>query len=113
MMEYKGYVGHVEFDDEADLFHGEIINTRDVVTFQGTSVHELRQAFEESVEDYLAFCVESGEEPEKPFSGKFIVRLAPEQHRLAMLAAKKSGKSLNAWVVEQMNRGAEQQLRNM
>lgn len=110
MMEYKGYVAHVEFDDEADLFHGEIINTRDVIVFQGTSVSELREAFEASIEDYLAFCAERGEEPEKPFSGKFIVRLTPEQHRMAVLAAKKSGKSLNAWVIEQMDHGAEQVL---
>ena len=110
MMEYNGYVAHVEFDDEADLFHGEVINTRDVITFQGTSVSDLRQAFEESIKDYLAFCAERGEKPEKPFSGKFVVRLTPEQHRRAMLAAKKSGKSLNVWVIEQMNRGAEQEL---
>ncbi len=110
MMEYKGYVGQVKFDDEADLFHGEVINMRDVITFQGTSVSDLRQAFEASIEDYLAFCAERGEKPEKPFSGKFMVRLIPEQHRLAVMTAKKSGKSLNTWVIEQMNRGVEQEL---
>ena len=54
MMDYKGYVGMVEFDDEADIFHGEVVNLRDVITFQGRSVDALRQAFEESVDDYLA-----------------------------------------------------------
>ena len=56
MMEYKGYIGKVEFDDEAEIFHGEVINTRDVITFQGTTVAEIKQAFHDSVEDYLDFC---------------------------------------------------------
>jgi predicted HicB family RNase H-like nuclease len=66
MMEYKGYLARVEFDDEANPFHGEVINIRDVIAFQGKSVGELRQAFEDSVEDYLAFCAERGEEPDQP-----------------------------------------------
>ena len=78
MMEYKGYIGKVEVDDEAGILHGEVINLRDVITFEGETVDELRLAFKESIDDYLEFCVERGEEPEKPFSGKFIVRLAPE-----------------------------------
>ena len=56
MLIYKGYIGHVEFDDEADIFHGEVINTRDVITFQGATVAEIKKAFHESVNDYLAFC---------------------------------------------------------
>ena len=56
MMEYKGYIGHVEFDDEADIFHGEEINTRDVITFQGKTVGEIKQAFRDSVADYLEYC---------------------------------------------------------
>jgi predicted HicB family RNase H-like nuclease len=66
MIEYKGYLSRVEFDDEANIFHGEVINIRDVITFQGKTVDELRKAFEDSVEDYLAFCAERGEEPDKP-----------------------------------------------
>ena len=54
MMEYKGYVGKVEFDDEAGIFHGEVRDTRDVITFQGRSVDELKTAFQESIDDYLA-----------------------------------------------------------
>ena len=56
VMEYKGYVGKVEFDDDAEIFHGEVLDTRDVITFQGKSVGELRQAFRDSIDDYLAFC---------------------------------------------------------
>jgi predicted HicB family RNase H-like nuclease len=102
MMEYKGYIGKVEFDDEAGIFHGEVINTRDVITFQGESVPELKKAFQESVDDYLAFCAERGEEPDKPFSGQFVTRISPELHRKVNLAASMAGKSLNAWVAEQL-----------
>jgi predicted HicB family RNase H-like nuclease len=102
MMEYKGYIGKVEFDDEASIFHGEVINTRDVITFQGQSVAELKKAFKASVEDYLVFCASRGEEPDKPFSGQFLTRIPPELHRQVKLAASLSGKSLNAWVSEQL-----------
>lgn len=77
MMKYKGYTGHVEYDDEAKIFHGEVLGIKDVVTFQGTTVDEIEQAFKDSVEDYLAFCKERGEEPDRPFSGKFNLRIPP------------------------------------
>lgn len=99
-MEYKGYVGVVEFDDKAGLFHGEVINLRDVITFQGTTVQEIKTAFQESVDDYLAFCVQRGEEPEKPYSGTFTLRIAPELHRDISLQARLAEKSTNSWVAE-------------
>ena len=98
MMEYKGYLGHVEYDDEADLFHGDVVNTRDVITFQGTSTNELKKAFHDSVDVYLDYCKRKNRGPDKPFSGKFLVRVSPEQHRLIYLAAKNQGMSLNSWV---------------
>lgn len=102
MMEYKGYIGRVEFDDEAGTFHGEVINTRDVITFQGKSVAELQNAFQESIDDYLEFCAERGEKPDRPFSGQFVTRITPELHRQIHLAAGLAGKSLNAWVSDQL-----------
>lgn len=99
-MEYKGYISKVEFDDDAGTFHGEIINTRDVITFQGKSVNELRKAMKESINDYLVFCKERKEEPDKPFSGKFTIRIDPELHRTIFQQAKLSNKSLNSWVKE-------------
>ena len=96
MLNYKGYIGHVVYDDEAELFHGDVINTRDVITFQGNSVESIKREFIHSVEDYLDFCAENNEEPEKPFSGKFNVRLTPELHKEAVIAAKQNGDSLNA-----------------
>ena len=100
MMEYKEYLGRVEYDDEAGVFHGEVINLRDVVTFQGETVQELRRAFQESVDDYLAFCIERNEKPERPYSGTFTVRVPPELHRDAALQARLRNKSLNSWVAE-------------
>jgi len=67
-MTYKGYQARVELDEEAGVFHGEVINTRDVITFQGSSVEKLKQAFEDSVDDYVEFCASRGEDPEKPVS---------------------------------------------
>jgi predicted HicB family RNase H-like nuclease len=71
-MQYKGYEGIITFDEDAGKFFGEVINTRDVITFHGTSVKELQQAFRDSVDDYLEFCKERSEEPEKPFSSSFV-----------------------------------------
>lgn len=104
MMEYKGYQAIVEFDDEAKLFHGEVIDTNDVITFQGTSVEELEKAFRDSVDDYLAWCQELGEEPEKPFSGKFVVRIEPDLHRRLYLKASGSKKSINSLVIEALEK---------
>ncbi|MFO7739682.1 MAG: type II toxin-antitoxin system HicB family antitoxin [Desulfatiglandaceae bacterium] len=104
MMEYKGYFGKVEFDDENNIFYGEVINLRDVITFQGESVVELRRAFCDSVDDYLEFCAARGEDPEKPYSGKFVVRVDPELHKTISIQARKNGKSLNAWVHDTLSK---------
>src|SRR5258708_5755036 len=102
MMEYKGYLGHIEYDDQAEIFHGEVIHTRDVITFQGTSVTELRKALKDSIDDYLAFCAERGEQPDKPFSGQFVTRISPGLHRNITAAASISGQSLHSCVREQL-----------
>jgi predicted HicB family RNase H-like nuclease len=98
MLKYKGYSGHVEYDDEAKLFHGDVLDTRDVITFQGTNVDEIEQAFRDSVDDYLDFCKERREEPNKPFSGKLVLRMSPELHHQVFLKATKAGKSVNKWI---------------
>lgn len=94
-MKYKDYESIVTFDKEARLFHGEVINIRDVITFQGTNVDDLEKAFRDSVDDYLDFCTSRGEHPDKPFSGKLIVRITPELHREVSLKAKKERVSVN------------------
>lgn len=106
-MEYKGYTAKVDYDDEAGLFHGQVLNLRDVITFQGTSVEALRHEFRVSVDDYLEWCNERGEAPEKPFSGKFVVRLEPSLHRDIATRAELTGKSLNTWVAEALAQALE------
>lgn len=110
MMKHKGYIGKVEYDYEAKILHGEVINTRDVITFQGTNAEEIEIAFKESVEDYIEFCRSEGEEPEKPYSGNFMVRMSSEQHKMISIAANASGTSLNAWVADHLSRDAEEEL---
>jgi predicted HicB family RNase H-like nuclease len=103
MLNYKGYSGQINYDDEARIFHGEVLDTRDIITFQGKSVDEIEIAFRESIDDYLEFCNELGEQPDKPFSGKFILRMSPKLHHKIYLKASRSGKSLNKWVVETLD----------
>ena|SRR5712692_3053205 len=99
MMDYKGYSGRITaLDEEQGIFHGEVVGIIDVVTFQGKAPEELLQAFHDSVDDYLAFCQECASLPEKPFSGRFLVRLSRDLHKEAALAAKMAGASLNSWV---------------
>jgi predicted HicB family RNase H-like nuclease len=104
MLKYKGYAGHVEYDDEARIFHGEVLDLRDVITFQGKNVEELEKAFRESIDDYLEFCEQRGEEPDKPFSGRLMLRLPPNLHRKAYVSAVREGKSLNQWITERLER---------
>jgi predicted HicB family RNase H-like nuclease len=98
MMEYRGYIGLVEYDGDAKLFHGDVINTRDVITFQGTTVEEIEKAFRDSVDDYLSWCEEEEVEPERPYSGRFNLRLPPEIHKEVAIRAKKLKMSINGFV---------------
>ena len=108
MMKYKGYIGLPEIDEEAGVIRGRVVNTRDLITFYGKTVEEAHLAFEESVDDYLEFCKELGEEPEKPFSGKFLVRIPPDVHRKLHAAAQIQGVSVNRLVKGQLSRIARQ-----
>lgn len=96
---YKGYEGQVTYvDSDADLITGEVLNLKAVINFQARTPGELQKAFEESVDDYLTWCAERGKDPERPFSGQFMVRVEPDLHRKLYTAARLSGMSLNAWV---------------
>jgi predicted HicB family RNase H-like nuclease len=103
-MRYGDYVADISYDEEDRLFHGTVMNIRDVVNFEGRSVEELEKEFGESVDFYLEVCRKEGAEPSKPYSGKFQVRMTPEQHRAAARAAARRGMSLNAWVTETLER---------
>lgn len=99
-MEYKGFAARVEYSEEDGCFIGHIAGIRDVIGFHGESVAELRAAFEVAVDDYLATCEKLGHAPNKPYSGQFRLRLSPELHARAAMAAETRGKSLNTWVSE-------------
>lgn len=106
-LRYKNYLGAFAYDEEADLFHGRVLGLRDVVTFEGRSIDELKTALADSVEDYLDFCKSLGKQPEKPLSGRFLVRVDPDLHRSIAVAASREGKSLNVWVKDVLGSAAE------
>ena len=103
ILDYKGYVAQVDLDEDGD-FHGRVLNTRDVINFYGATAAELQDEFARSVDTYLAVCKEEGREPERPFSGKFVVRVPPEVHRALAVAAARHRVSLNRFVVERLSR---------
>lgn len=111
MLNYKGYTGTVSFDPEAGVLHGEVVDLRDVITFQGTSVEEIEIAFRDSVDDYLEFCSELGQSPDRPFTGRFMLRLPPALHRKAYVRAEREGKSLNQWIADQVEASTTQSSR--
>ncbi len=100
MMQYKGYVAAVEFDDSVGRLHGRVVNSGayPIATFEATDVHGIRREFERSIDEYLASCREDGVEPKKPFSGTLNLRLGPDLHQRAALSASAHGVSLNSWI---------------
>ncbi|MDO9315003.1 MAG: type II toxin-antitoxin system HicB family antitoxin [Burkholderiaceae bacterium] len=96
-MTYGGYSARVEFDAEDRIFVGHIAGIRDIVGFHGTSVDELETAFHEAVDDYLAACKKLKQTPDKPYSGRIMLRLPPELHARASAAAQVTGMSFNQW----------------
>jgi predicted HicB family RNase H-like nuclease len=103
-MTHKSYAARVEYSEDDKCFIGHIAGIRDVIGFHGESVAELRTAFIEAVDDYLVTCEKLGREPNHPYSGQFRLRLKPELHARAAIAAEIKGKSLNTWVSEVIER---------
>ena len=99
-MNYRGYTARVEFDERDDIFIGRILGVRDIISFHADSVADLKMEFRRSVDDYLAYCGEKGISPDKPVSGKMMLRVSPQTHAAALLAAQSAGKSLNQWAGE-------------
>lgn len=106
-MSYKGYQATITFDESVNLFHGRVVNLRDVINFQGASVDELTEAFHEAVDDYLGFCANRGEAPEKPSSGRLNLRVSPSLHQAITAAAANSGRSVNDLATEILERELE------
>ena len=97
-MNHKGYTAAVEYEPDDRVFHGRVNDISDVVTFEGTSVDELEAAFRNAVDEYVAFCEERGRVPQRPYSGRVLVRVPPAVHRSVAEAATRAGQSMNAWV---------------
>jgi len=95
---YKDYIGSVHFNSEDEIFFGKIEGIEDLISFEGSSVAELKKSFEESVEDYIILCKESGKKNEKSYKGSFNVRIDPEVHKKAKRIAIMKGISLNQFV---------------
>ncbi len=108
MLTYKGYTAYIKIDPEAETICGQVLDIKDVVTFEGKTVKETKQEFYKSIDTYLAFCEELGQKPDKPFSGKLPFRTTPDTHRAIYLAATEAGKSINAWMEETLRKSAEQ-----
>jgi predicted HicB family RNase H-like nuclease len=108
-MSYKGYSARIAYDDDDGIFTGRIAGIRDGVGFHADTVEALRDAFHEAVEDYIETCAKVGKEPQKAYSGQVMFRVDPEVHRKAALAAELSGKSLNQWAEEALEKAARQE----
>lgn len=104
-MKYKEYSALIEYDDECELFRGEILDINDTVIFYGDSISSLKQAMTDAVEDYLEHCQEIGRTPEKPYSGKISLRMSPELHKRVARKAAMEGKSTNSMLVELIEGG--------
>ena len=102
MLKHKGYTGYVVYDDEARIFHGEVVGLRAVITFQGTTVEEIEHAFKDSIDDYLEWCKERGKEPEKPHSGKFNLRMPPDVYVKVVAHAAQEGLSINSYILKRL-----------
>lgn len=98
-MRHGDYIATVEYDLDINMFHGRIVNIRDVVTFYGESVDDLKREFEVSLRTYLVFCREKGVEPVEPFSGNLNLRLGPKRHSRVAAVSAAADRSINAWLL--------------
>jgi predicted HicB family RNase H-like nuclease len=105
-MNYKGYAARIEYSDEDGCFVGHIAGIKDVIGFHAESVNELRRVFEEAVDDYLATCAKAGRAPQKPYSGKLMLRVPPEVHARAAMMAEAHGMSINQWAADVLSKAS-------
>lgn len=106
IMHHGDYIARIDYDEEREVFHGRIVNLRDVVNFYGHTPEELKREFANSLNTYLELCRERGIEPAKPFSGRFNIRMSPELHRRLAEAAEQHGQSLNSWARQTLDEAA-------
>ena len=109
MMEYKGYIAKVEYDDSTGTLHGEVINAAPypIVTFEASDVDGLKREFRTSIDDYLHWCEEDGVEPRRGFSGKLNIRLGPDLHRQVSVEAAANDMSIDEWITRTISKEIE------
>ena len=107
MMKYRGYIAHIEYDEDDRLFVGHLAGIKDIVGFHGATVDDLENSFHESVDNYLAISEETGRSAQRPYSGKLMLRIPPDTHAAVATAAKVHGKSINQWASEVLNNAAQ------
>lgn len=103
-MSHGGYAARIEFDERDNVFVGRILGSRSIVSFHDETVGELRREFAAAVDDDLHDCEEQGIEPERPASGRLLLRIPPDVHSRAVVAAQAEGKSMNQWATEALRR---------
>lgn len=103
---YKRYIAKIDADLDDGILVGRVINTRDIIGFHGETISELTESFHAVIEEYIEDCKKKGKDPNKPYSGKFNLRLSPQLHSEIVAAAVKTGKSLNQWVVDELEKAA-------
>jgi predicted HicB family RNase H-like nuclease len=105
-MKYRGYTARVEFDDRDNIFVGRVLGIQAIIGFHGETVSQLTEDFHNAIDSFLADCAKTGRNPQKPASGKLMLRIPPEVHSAALIASKASGVSLNQWAAEVIEKAA-------
>lgn len=112
LMKYKDYYARIEFDPSADTFHGRVVGIQDVIDFYGRTPDELREEFENAIEEYLAWCKEEGTKPEKTWHGKLTIRADEDLRRRVAVVAAARGESVNMWITNLLDRETKRALKD-
>lgn len=107
-MIYKGYKARMDFDTDDKIIVGRVLDIDDIITFHGTSVAEFEDAFHSAVDSYIMACNRLGQEPERPASGRMMLRVDPAVHAAAVKASARNGQSLNKWAEQVLLQAAHQ-----
>ena len=111
-LKYKDFVATLEYSDADDIFYGKILGVNDLILFEGSSIDELKHAFEEAVEDYLELCKEVNKDPYKSFKGSFNIRIPTDLHKKVFFRAQKTGLSLNQFIKTVLEKEIKQSSEN-
>lgn len=103
-IQYKGYIGSVEFSEEDGLFYGKVMGIRSLISYEGENAKELLEDFHGAVDDYLELCETKGIEPEVAYKGSFNVRISPELHKRLVIYTTAHQMSLNSYIEETLKK---------